>query len=292
MIKKFTTGLAAATLMLSSPVLAQDEAATDDMTDAEFAEFASMMGGMFKVEPLTEEQLARLPQATRIVGMMMPEGVMGEMMGDMFNEMLGPIMAMAGGASTSTVTTGLGVTSFDLDLTEEQSEEIAIMFDPAWRERQDRQTAMFPAMMSEMMSAMEPPMRTAMSELYAINFSTAELGEIEAFFATDTGASFARKSFTMASDPRVVAATMEAMPAMMGSITGIEKKMEEATADLGAVRSYDDLTAAQKARITELTGFTSEEIEANLAMADAMEEATDALEEAAEAVEEAAEAVE
>ena len=264
MIKTFATGMAACSLMIATPVMAQDASASDEMSDAEMAEFATMMGGLITAEPLTTEQEGRLPQAARIVEKMMPEGTMAEMMGSMFDEMLGPIMDLASGPSSSTVAQGVGASAYELDLTEEQSEEVASLFDPDWKARNERQMAVMPEMMASMMNAMEPPMRKAMSELYAINFSTPELTEIEAFFSTETGATFARKSFTMASDPRVIGATMEAMPAMMGAIGGVEQKMAEATADLGPIKGFADLTPAQQSRVIALTGLSREQIEANL----------------------------
>lgn len=285
-----TAGLAALTLA-APPLAAQDagEEAVDLASDGNPAdsngmdEAMALFGAMFKAEPLTPEQEARLPQAQRVVGQLIPEGTLGEMMGSMFDKMLGPIMEMGGSPATATVASGTGLSTYSLDLTTEQTEELASLFDPAWAERQKREMAMFPGMMTEMMNTMEPVMRKAMSELYAINFTAQELTEIEAFFATETGASFARKSFSMSSDPRVLGATMEAMPAMMGTIGSIEQKMAEATADLPAKRSFADLSAAEKARVAEVTGYSVEEIEANLsATAEASWEAMEAAEAAAE----------
>lgn len=285
-----TAGLAALTLA-APPLAAQDagEEAVDLASDGNPAdsngmdEAMALFGAMFKAEPLTPEQETRLPQAQRVVGQLIPEGTLGEMMGSMFDKMLGPIMQMGGSPATATVASGTGLSTYSLDLTTEQTEELASLFDPAWAERQKREMAMFPGMMTEMMNTMEPVMRKAMSELYAINFTAQELTEIEAFFATETGASFARKSFSMSSDPRILGATMEAMPAMMGTIGSIEQKMAEATADLPAKRSFADLSAAEKARVAEVTGYSVEEIEANLsATAEASWEAMEAAEAAAE----------
>ena len=259
-----------------------DDAVAADEPD-EMAQAMAMFGAMFPAEPLTAEQEARLPQAQRIIGQMIPDGTLSEMMGSMFDKMLGPIMQMSGSPATTTVTTATGLTTYDLDLTPEQTEELAGLFDPAWAVRQEREMAMFPGMMAVMMDAMEPGMRKAMAELYAINFNQTELAEIEAFFLTETGASYARKSFTMSSDPRILSATMEAMPAMMETIGSLEQKLAEATADLPAKRSFADLTPAEQAKVAELTGYAVEEIEGNLSAGDdASWEAMEAAEAAAE----------
>ncbi|PLK22822.1 hypothetical protein C0V72_12775 [Porphyrobacter sp. TH134] len=254
-------GLCALTLV-PAPLAAQDSgtsAATEEMDQV-----MAMLGGMFPAEPLTAEQETRLPQAQRIIGRMIPEGTLSELMGSMFDKMLGPIMQAGGSPATATVTRATGLSSFDLDLTPEQTEELASLFDPAWAERQKREMALFPGVMATMMDAMEPGMRKAMSELYAINFTQQELDEIEAFFLTPTGTSYARKSFTMSSDPRVLSASMEAMPALMSTIGSLEQKAAEATADLPPTRGFADLTAAEQAKVAEVTGISVEEIRASL----------------------------
>ncbi|KWV91270.1 DUF2059 domain-containing protein [Erythrobacter sp. YT30] len=227
-------------------------------------EMEQMMAGLseaFPTEPLTADQEARLPQATRIVGLMIPEGSMAEMMGTMFDDLLGPLSDAAGGAAVSAIAEGTGLTTFELDLEKEQAAELALLFDPAWEERRARESKLLPEMMGEVMSAMEPSMRKAMSELYAINFNDTELAEIEAFFLTDTGASFARKSFTMSSDPRIIGASMEVMPQMMETFMGMETRIAEATADLPEKRAFADLSAEEKAKVAEATGYSVEEIE-------------------------------
>lgn len=263
LIKKFATGLAAGALMAATPALAQDEEAQAEMSEDgdPLAAMFEGLGSMFAVEPLTEEQESRLPLAQAIVAKIIPDGAMAEMMDGMMGGTLGSIMELAGETiPNEKLAEKLGVSSFELNLSNEEAAELLSVFDPQWEERQRRENALMPGMMSEMMTVMEPTMRKAMSELYAINFTSSELGEIDAFFATSTGASFARKSFSMASDPRVMAASMEALPAMMGAIATIDEKLAEATADLAPVRSFEDLTDAQKARVTEATGLTEQEI--------------------------------
>jgi hypothetical protein len=262
-----TTALAALSLV-APPLAAQEAAPEAEAAQSEAEEMnqaMAMLSGMFPAEPLTPEQNARLPQANRIIATLIPEGTLGEMMGGMFDKVMGPMMNMAGPASIGTVTEATGLSSFDLDLTPEQSDELAQLFDPAWAERQKREMAVMPTLMAEMMNVMEPGMRKAMAELYAINFNQTELDGIEAFFKTQTGATYARKSFTMASDPRILSASMEAMPQLMGSLTSMEQKIAEAAADLPAKRGFGDLSAKEKARVAELTGRSVEDIEASLA---------------------------
>ncbi|OBV10573.1 DUF2059 domain-containing protein [Erythrobacter dokdonensis] len=260
-----TAGIAALALV-PPPLAAQDAAPEAERDEAdEMQQAMAMLSGMFPAETLTAEQEARLPQARRIIAALIPEGTLAEMMGGMFDRMMGPIMDAAGPSSIGTVTAATGLSTYELDLSPEQSDELARLFDPAWAERQKREMALMPTLMAEMMNLMEPGMRKAMSELYAINFNQTELDGIEAFFQTEVGATYARKSFTMASDPRILSASMEAMPQIMGSLATMEQKMAEASADLPAKRAFAELADSEKARVAELTGLGIADIEARLA---------------------------
>ncbi len=255
-MKSIVSALAAAVLLFTAttPAAAQDaDLAQDDVFGA--------MANMFKAEPLTPEQEARLPLAARLVEKLIPQGALGEMMGSMFNSMLGPLAELGSTPSSGDVAEQLGFDPFELYLDEDQAAEALAILDPSWEARKAAEAEVFPEVMKQMMDAMEPGMRKAMAELYAINFTTKELTDIEAFFSTETGATYARKSFTMASDPRIMAASMESLPAMMGSIGAMEQKVEAATANLPPKRSFAELGAKEKARLAELTGYSVEEIE-------------------------------
>ena len=266
----------AALALAPQPLAAQDvaedaaaaEPAAESVGEGEgdpMAQAMGMLGAMFPVEPLTADQQGRLPQASRIITRMIPEGTLGEMMGGMFDKLFGPMAALGGAPASAVVQKGIGLSPVDAGLTEEQTAEIAALLDPAYEERHAREMAVMPTMMREMMTVMEPTMRKAMSELYAINFSQKELDDIEAFFQTDSGTAYARKSFTMSSDPRILAASMESLPQMMGAIGEMEKKIAAAGADLPAKRSFADLSQADKAKIATLTGYSVEQIEGLLA---------------------------
>lgn len=245
--------------LVTQPLAAQEAAPAED--DAAIFE---ALQGMFAVEPLTSEQEARLPLAGTIVRKMIPEGTLGEMMGSMFDKMLGPIMEISDRNPKGEVAERLRVPAAELDITEEQAVELADLLDPVRKERNAAIARVMPELMTSMMTTMEPTVRKAMTELYAIHFTGPELTEIDAFFSTPTGASFARKSFSMSSDPRIIGASMEALPAMMGAFAEMEDKMLAATAHLPAAREWDDLDAAQRARIAELTGIDEATLEENL----------------------------
>ncbi len=256
-----TAGLAAA-LALSAPqqAVAQDEDAAS--AQAEPADPMAELMAMFAVEPLTQEQAERLPVAQSIINQMMPEGSFSEVMGSVYDQIVGPIMANATQVRIGEVATPLGLAADEISLTDEQLAEAIAILDPVRDERTARMSAVMPGFMQEMMAVMEPPMRKAMAEAYAVQFNEQELADIAAFFDTASGLTFARKSLTMSSDPRIIAASFEAMPQIMAATQNMEKTFANAAADLPAVRTFAELNSAEQARLSELLGIPADELAA------------------------------
>ncbi|MGB3739635.1 MAG: DUF2059 domain-containing protein [Pontixanthobacter sp.] len=262
-MRKWITGTGAALALTmgagTRPLVAQDGLENDPFA------MLDVMSEMFPVEPLTAEQEARLPLAREVVGRIMPDGAMAEMMDAMMGGMLRPMREMGAEACVVRVANALGLYGETLEMDEDAAAEALAILDPSWEERQRIEMETMPGMMSEMMTTMEPVMKKAMSELYAVHFTGNELNGINAFFKTETGASYARKSFTLASDPRLISASMEAMPLMMEAFASMEERMEAATGKLPEPRFYADLTPAQKERLAQLTGMSVEKLDAGSA---------------------------
>lgn len=133
----------------------------------------------------------------------------------------------------------------------------------------------------KVMTMMEPAMRKGMAQAYAATFTAPEMTDIAAFFATSSGASFAKKSYALATDPRIMAASMEMLPHLMGQMKDIEGQVKAATADLPAAKTYDGLSAAERSALSHLTGQTAAELRAGMARAaEAREEMASARDEA------------
>lgn len=262
MIGRMIFAAGAAAVLAAMPVSAQDAAPPDDPMAA--------LAAMFTAEPLTAEQAARLPAARLVVDRMMPPGAMGEMMQSMFGGILDPLMKMGLEPSAGEVAKEVGLKEGALDLTEEQAREAAAILDPAWTERRQREFATMKSGMTKAMTAMEPAMRDGMAQAYAVHFTAAELADVAAFFATPSGASYARKSYTLASDPRIMGTAMQAMPGMMAEFAALAEEMKAATADLPPRRAYDDLSAQQRERLAELTGLDASTLSQGMARAQAM----------------------
>lgn len=261
LIKKALFATAPFALAIATPAVAQDS--QEDVM--------AMMSQMFPVEPLSEEEQARLPLSQEIIDKIIPPGTLGDMMGSMFDGIMQPIMEMASAAQTGDVAKLLGVESYQLEMTEEELAEAAQILDPVRDQRNSAISTVMPVMMGRVMDAMEPSMRKAMSEAYAITFTEQELADINTFFSTQSGLNYARKSFTLSSDPRVIGASLEAMPAMMEIFGDMETEMEAATADLPPERRFSDLSQTEISRLTELTGLSAQEIEASMTDGESVE---------------------
>ena len=65
-----------------------------------------------------------------------------------------------------------------------------------------------------------------------------------------------------------MAASMESLPVIMGSIGELETEMEAAVADLPEPRTFAQLSADERTRLAELLGWSVEELEANMLVAE------------------------
>lgn len=257
---KSLLGWAAGFALLLAPL---NVVAQDDEAIAEADIFAGMMG-VFAAEPLTPEQEARVPVARALINQIMPPGSLQDMMGPMFGNFIGPLAEAAEPQASTFVANQLGLSGWDLDMTEAQAEAAAGLFDPAWREREERKAAAMPAMMASMAGAMEEPIRRVMAELYAIYFTNEELADIGTFFATPSGATYARQSFSMSTDPRMMGAMMQEMEAIMTAVVAMEAQLEASMADLPAPRTLAELTPTERKGLARLVGMTVEELELQL----------------------------
>ena len=264
MIRKLVLALtgAAAAACAPLPVLAQENPAQQEAEQA----FA-MLGGMFEVEPLTPEQEARLPLAREIVQKVLPEGAMMEVMGSTFDGMLGPITEMANEDTGAALALALGYRPGELGLDEDRTAEVLGIVDPAWRDRNAAMSAATQAMMTDMMAHMEPVMRDVMGELYAIYFTETELADINAFFATESGSSYARQSYAMSGDPRIMAAMFEDPEFLMSAVMEMPAAMERAMADIPQARSYEDLSPRARERLIAITGLSAEQLREGMEIA-------------------------
>ncbi len=240
------------------------------MSDEQEAQMMQMLGQMFQADPLTPEQEARLPIASQVVNQVMPEGFYGEMMGEMMDGVMGPLFGMLTGplGADGLIARKVGLDDDAMpELSDEEASEIVALLDPAAEQRGDVIQTVMMEWMQGMFTQMEPPMREGLSKAYAVRFDEAELADVQAFFATGTGAKYATESMAIFADPQIMSAMMQTMPAVMGSVGDMAESMEAAMAELPAERGYNELSAAQRSRLATLVSLSEADLKMQMEMA-------------------------
>ncbi len=197
----------------------------------------------------------RLAKATRIAGALLPDGTyrkmmsgtMDKMMGSMTDQMLDLPMrdlAHAAGLKPEQIAkVGPGT-----------ARQVMAIMDPAFRQRLEVSTKAVMGAMVDMMAKFEPSVRDGLAEAYGTRFTTAQLDEIERFFATPTGGAYAAQSMLVYTDPAVINRMQAMMPALVKQMPDMIGAMAKATADLPKPKTYTQLTKAERAEVARLIG--------------------------------------
>ena len=269
-------------LALAAPLAAQDtlpaeqaEGASEEFTflteeEEELANFEKemtaafgMLGEIFKVEPLTPEQEARVPLGQEMARAIMPKGAFATAM----NESMAPMMDMIMGSVTADPRIRLaevsGVAAEELaGLEDDAAQEALDIFDPQYAARNQRTTDAVLTMIAKLLEAVEPAYREAMAQTLAVRFEESEMRDLLAFFDTPVGGKFAVQSFQLQYDVRMMGvmeamgpAFVKIMPEMMEEVTAIETEFP-------AARDFTELSAAERTRAARLIGKSVNELDA------------------------------
>ena len=198
---------------------------------------------------------ALLAKAQPIAAIILPNGTMEKMMGPMMQKMMGPMMD---GMTKMPIREFLKVGGLDPEQAESLGkgtiEEMMAIIDPNFRKRIDViVNTMMPAM-GRFMGRYEPDMREGMAEAFAYRYSAAELDQIGAFLKTPVGAKFGAGFMELAADPHYIGRMQKIMPEMMQALPEIMKSSAAELAKLPKPRTYNDLTKAERERLTALLG--------------------------------------
>jgi Uncharacterized protein conserved in bacteria (DUF2059) len=222
-----------------------------------------MLSEIFKVEPLTAEQQARLPLGQEMARSIMPEGSFGAAM----NETMEPMMTMIMGTVTNDPRIRLaeisGVTTDELaELEDTAAQEALDIFDPQYAARTQRTSDVMVSMVTKLLEAVEPAYRDAMAHALAVRFEEGEMRELLAFFATPVGGKFAAQSFLVQYDSRMLG-VMEAMgPAFVQIMPELIEEVTAIEVEFGSSRDFTELSATERARAARLIGKSVSELDA------------------------------
>ncbi len=198
----------------------------------------------------------RLKLAEQTVAKIIPPGTYQKIMKEMMDTMAGGIVDQMMGMDASVIADMAGSEGGGEEAEAGKGKtmaDIAADKDPNFKERMD---IIFKVMFSEMgnlMSEMEPTVRTAMSSIYARKYSAKELADMNAFFATPSGASFAGNFMASFTDKEMMQASFGMMPKVMEAMPAIMKKVETATAHLPPLPKSGTDPAADAEASTAIT---------------------------------------
>jgi hypothetical protein len=198
---------------------------------------------------------ARFAAAQQLVLKIVPDGAFAKIMNGLSEQMGSMIVTQLDAMPIGKIAEAMGLSAADAaKLDKVKISEINTIVDPYYKERTERTMKAMFASMGGVMGKLEPTMREALAHAYARRFTRAQLDEINAFAATPTGALFARSNMELASDPEYLKVNQKLMPELLKEMPAIIASAQKATADLPPVRSYKDLTAADKKKLQALIG--------------------------------------
>jgi hypothetical protein len=178
---------------------------------------------------------ARLKLAEQTVIKLIPPGTYSKIMKDMMDSMAGGIVEQMMGMDAAMMAGMAGEEAGSEAAEAAKGKTMGDLVgekDPAFKERMDITMKVMFSEMGILMSDMEPVVREALSKIYARKYTARELTDMNTFFATPSGASFAGNFMATFTDKEMMEASFGMMPKMMEAMPEIIKKVEAATAHL------------------------------------------------------------
>jgi hypothetical protein len=108
-------------------------------------------------------------------------------------------------------------------------------FDPHYRERLRIALDLLAPKVGRMLVIVEPHYRAITAEIYAREFSAAELDEVAGFYATPAGRALARESYAGLSDPESMRDLLRLVPRVVAAVQPAWARVQAATAHLPPV---------------------------------------------------------
>jgi len=206
-------------------------------------------------EPQSAIAPDRLEAARNTIEAVFPDGTYARIMQRSMDAMMDSAMASVGDMPLRDIASATGKNSEELEAMGDATlKEMLDILDPAYAERMELTLAAMSTQMTAMMSEFEPSFQDGLARAYARRFDTAQLAELNAFFATPTGRAYANESMTLMTDPEVMGKLREIMPAMIKKMPQLMKVMTEATDHLPSPRKPEDLTEAEQEQLARLLG--------------------------------------
>ena len=200
--------------------------------------------------------------ARTTVDYIFPQGTYARIMDKTLDTVLASVMQTTAAIPARDLAKLSGLPADDLNaLGEATLAQVMEIVDPAYQKRMDLSMRAIMTEMTGLMTQFEPEIRDGLANAYARRFDETQLRELNAFFATPTGSTYAAESMIIFMDPEVMARMQAFMPVMMKQMPQTMEKVQTAVADLPPPRKYSDLGKAEKAKLAELLGTTTKDLE-------------------------------
>lgn len=198
---------------------------------------------------------ARIALAQKVMLRLLPDGIYKKMMAGSLSQMMDGMLGQMKEMSLRDLSLMTGRDEADFaGLPEATLGQVMEIMDPAYEERMKLTTRAVMGEMGDVMAMMEPEMRAGMAEAYARRFDVRQLTELDAFFSTPTGSTYASEQFMLMMDPAVMSRMQALVPTVMKAMPTIMQKAEAATAHLPKPRKPSDLSAAEVKKLEALMG--------------------------------------
>jgi hypothetical protein len=245
------------------PAFQTEEEELTESLAAEISEAFSIFDELFKPDPLTPEQEARLPLAEELSAIALPEGSLAPALKLTLAPMMEAIVSAEGLDKRSELSRLTGMDRDDLDALEDKAVDQALdIFDPDFEARTTIMVDLTNRMLTQFFEAMEPAYSEAIARAYAVRFSETELRDILAFAETESGRKYAEFGFLIQFDPQIAAAASAMGPAMAKALPDLIQEAISIEEKMPAAFSYIELAPLERETVAKLLGKSVSELEA------------------------------
>jgi hypothetical protein len=206
---------------------------------------------------------ARLTAAQSLALKLVPPGTYQRMMSGSLKPMMGGMYDQMLDLPAKQLLASFGLPNADVaKLNGGTLRQIMGIIDPAFEQRMKLVTSSMFDSLGDVFTKVEPDLREGMAEAYASRFTVAQLGELNAFFATPTGTAFAGQQLTIMQDPALMKRMQNMLPLILRQMPEAMKRVQAQVAALPKPKTAADLTDADRQKLAALIGVSPDRLKA------------------------------
>lgn len=228
----------------AAPAAKAEEAAkeADAKAAAEKFDPAQLLAVFEKLFPAQPDPApARLALSRVTVLGLFPDGTYGQMMDGMLGDIADRVLDLSEADFDSKGKDGKPPSKATL-------REAALKDDPHFEERMKIMERVIGEEMAKVAKIVEPKLREGLARSMARRFDEKQLGDINAFLATDSGRAFGKQSMAMWVDSDVMRAMVASFPEIITAMPDAMKRLEAETAHLPKPKKKEVAKKAAKAK--------------------------------------------